>query len=362
MKDRLLYTWIAVLTIVLGALSIVECGDRAASSTGPSSAPSAAHIAPHAAAVPPSGNFSNLTATTSFTSSGTTNLWNLNVPAPSGVNTNLNYNGSTISWSAGSCPTAGYYPLNPPSQNGYVEWDGDPQNGVGASTAVSQTLYLVKLQAQTGGLISNVNAYVGTAGSTLTAAVTTAVSGSASGTGGVVRLTVGATAGISTNNIVTVAGVVGTSEANGAWLGTVVNGTHIELQGTTFVTPWTSGGTVTLSHNLAAVYAANGTFLTATGDQVSAWGSTGGVSMQLAAAPLFNAAIGTSYYLAILSNGSGTQPAFETFGSAAVANVNLAAANFRYSTAGTTNAVLPASFTPSSNSGTGAFTYWAALN
>lgn len=355
MKDRLLIIWTAILTIAVSGLTIAECRSRSTSS-------SSTKIAPHAAAVPPSGNFTNLTATTSFTSSGTTSLWGLSVPTPSGTNTNLQYSGSSLLWAAGSCPAAGYYPLNPPSQSGYVEWDGDPQNALAASTAASQTLYLVKLQAQTGGLISNVNAYVGTAGTSLTAATTTAVSGSANGTGNVVRLTVGSTAGMSTGNVVTVAGVVGTSEANGAWVGTVVNGTHIELQGTTWANAWISGGTVTLSHNLAAVYTSGGTLLTATGDQVSAWGSTGAVSMALAAAPVFTAAVGTSYYLAILSNGSGTQPAFEAFGSAPVANAGLTAANYRYSTAGTTDVVLPASFTPSGNSQAAAFSYWAALN
>ena len=360
MNSRLLYAWLATLTL---ALAVVGIRGHAAPSTG-APAPMAASSGGvlFATAAPPSGNFSNLTATTSFTSSGTTSLWGITVPAPSGTNTNLQYSGSNLTWSAGSCPAASYYPLNPPSRSGYVEWDGDPQDSQAASTAVSQTLYLVKLQAQTGGLISNVNAYVGTAGTTLTAATTTAVSGTASGTAGRVKLTVGSTAGISTNNIVTVTGVVGTIEANGAWLGTVVDGTHLELQGTTWVNAWVSGGSVVLSHNLAAVYSNTGTFLTATFDQVSAWGAPGAVAMQLAAAPVLNATVGTSYYLALLSNGSGTQPAFEAFGSAAVSNANLTAANFRYSTAGTTNTVLPATFTPSSNSVTGAFSYWIALN
>ena len=362
MRDRLLFTWIAILTIVLSALTIAECSSRSPSSVSVGSADSSGKITSHATAVPPSGNFSNLTATTSFTSSGTTSLWGKSVPAPSGTNTNLQYSGSNLLWAAGSCPASSYYPLNPPSNSGYVEWDGDPQNAQSASTAVSQTLYLVRLTPQTGGLIANVNAYVGTAGSTLTAALTTNVTGTSSGTAGRVKLAVGATAGISTNNIVTVTGVVGTIEANGAWLGTVVDGTHLELQGTTWANAWTSGGTVVLSHNLAAVYSSTGTFLTATFDQVSAWGTPGAVAMQLAAAPVLNAAVGTPYYLAILSNGSGTQPAFENFGSAAVANANLTAPNFRYSTAGTTNTVLPSSFTPSSNSVTGAFSYWVALN
>lgn len=71
------------------------------------------------------------------------------------------------------------------------------------------------------------------------------VLGAASGTGGVVRLTVNSTSQAKTGDEATVAGVVGTTEANGTFPITVVDANHIELQGTKFVNAYTSGGTVT---------------------------------------------------------------------------------------------------------------------
>lgn len=71
------------------------------------------------------------------------------------------------------------------------------------------------------------------------------VLGAAAGTGGVVRLTVNQTAQAATGDQVQVTGVTGTTEANGVFPMTVVNGTHIELQGTVFVNAYISGGIAT---------------------------------------------------------------------------------------------------------------------
>jgi len=71
------------------------------------------------------------------------------------------------------------------------------------------------------------------------------VTGAAAGAGGVVRLAVTDTSRAATNDTAIVANVGGTTEANGTWLITVVDATHIELKGTTFVHAWTSGGTAT---------------------------------------------------------------------------------------------------------------------
>lgn len=76
------------------------------------------------------------------------------------------------------------------------------------------------------------------------AAVTLAVTGSAAGTGGVVRLTVASSAALTTGQAVTVASVGGTTEANGNWICTVVDSTHVELIGSVFANAWTSGGTI----------------------------------------------------------------------------------------------------------------------
>lgn len=69
------------------------------------------------------------------------------------------------------------------------------------------------------------------------------VLGAAAGTGGVVRLTVDNTAQAKSGDQVNVAGVTGTTEANGAFVMTVVDINHIELVGTKFVNAYVSGGT-----------------------------------------------------------------------------------------------------------------------
>jgi len=71
------------------------------------------------------------------------------------------------------------------------------------------------------------------------------VLGAGAGTGGVVRLTVNLTAQAKTGDQVQVAGVLGTVEANGVFGMTVVDATHIELQGTVFVHAYVSGGVAT---------------------------------------------------------------------------------------------------------------------
>ena len=78
-----------------------------------------------------------------------------------------------------------------------------------------------------------------------TRAIIMMVTGSAAGTGGVVRLTVDETQQVSTNDTVIVSAVGGTTEANGTWPVTVIDATHIELQGSVFAHAWTSGGTAT---------------------------------------------------------------------------------------------------------------------
>ena len=61
---------------------------------------------------------------------------------------------------------------------------------------------------------------------------------------GLVRLTVGSTSGWTTGDYKTISAVGGVSAANGTWAITVVNGTTIDLQGTSFSGTYTSGGIV----------------------------------------------------------------------------------------------------------------------
>jgi len=71
-----------------------------------------------------------------------------------------------------------------------------------------------------------------------------AVTGAADNGSGEIRLTVASTAGWTTGDIKAVDGVVGTTEANGDWTITVIDGTHIDLDGSAFSNAYDSGGYV----------------------------------------------------------------------------------------------------------------------
>jgi len=70
------------------------------------------------------------------------------------------------------------------------------------------------------------------------------VSGAANNGSGLIRLTVGSTSGWSTGDSKTVRDVGGVTAANGTWDITVIDATHIDLQGSTFSGVYTSGGFV----------------------------------------------------------------------------------------------------------------------
>jgi hypothetical protein len=79
--------------------------------------------------------------------------------------------------------------------------------------------------------------------------ITEAVAGTAfttpTGTANRIRLTVTTTALYRDGDAATVTGVGGTTEANGTWPIDVVDGTHVELNGSTFVNAYTAGGVIT---------------------------------------------------------------------------------------------------------------------
>lgn len=70
------------------------------------------------------------------------------------------------------------------------------------------------------------------------------ITGAANNGAGLIRLTVSSTAGWATNDIKAISNIVGTTEANGNWKVTVVDGTHIDLQGSIFANAYVSGGVV----------------------------------------------------------------------------------------------------------------------
>lgn len=73
---------------------------------------------------------------------------------------------------------------------------------------------------------------------------TQSVIGCANNGASLVRVQVGSTTGMVTNQRITINQVTGTIEANGTWKITVIDGTHFDLQGSAFVTTYVSGGTV----------------------------------------------------------------------------------------------------------------------
>lgn len=81
-------------------------------------------------------------------------------------------------------------------------------------------------------------------GITLTTGTSEAVSGAANNGSGLIRLTTSTAHDFVTGDLVYVAGVTGTTEANGTWTATRVDGTHIDLQGSAFVNAYAAGGTI----------------------------------------------------------------------------------------------------------------------
>jgi hypothetical protein len=83
----------------------------------------------------------------------------------------------------------------------------------------------------------------------LTPQVVLSITGAAASPAGLVRLTTSplsaAPGTIATGDQVTVAGVLGTTEANGTFIYSPAGDTNTDLLGTTFVNPYVSGGTLT---------------------------------------------------------------------------------------------------------------------
>jgi hypothetical protein len=79
-------------------------------------------------------------------------------------------------------------------------------------------------------------------GSNANAALT--ITAAANNGSGLIRLTVASTSTFATGQKKIVAGVTGTTEANGRWTITVVDATHIDLQGSAFTNAYVSGGTI----------------------------------------------------------------------------------------------------------------------
>jgi hypothetical protein len=83
---------------------------------------------------------------------------------------------------------------------------------------------------------------------------TQAVTGTVSD-GGLIQLDVADTSAFTTGNIVCAKFVAGTGEANRCWTATVVSGTALDLQGSTWTNAWTAGGIVGIAYGAQAISA-----------------------------------------------------------------------------------------------------------
>ncbi len=70
------------------------------------------------------------------------------------------------------------------------------------------------------------------------------ITGAADNGATLIRITVASTATLTTGQSKTISGVVGTTEANGTWIITVIDATHFDLQGSLFANAYVSGGVV----------------------------------------------------------------------------------------------------------------------
>lgn len=70
------------------------------------------------------------------------------------------------------------------------------------------------------------------------------ISGAANNGSGLIRITMASQQTFKDGDRVVISGVGGTTEANGTWVISTVDSTHVDLQGSSFANPYTSGGSV----------------------------------------------------------------------------------------------------------------------
>lgn len=171
---------------------------------------------------------------------------------------------SNITWSGGTATVTTTGPQYIPTGNTTVEirdvQGAVEANGIWTVTRTGPTTFIFTLPSMTayssGGKMRR---YIGTdllyynptlnLSATLGSAVLTVnsanVSGAANNGSGLIRITIDVNHGLATGDVVTLASVGGTTEANGTWTITVINSTTFDLQGSAYVHSYTSGGTMT---------------------------------------------------------------------------------------------------------------------
>lgn len=128
------------------------------------------------------------------------------------------------------------------------------------------------------------------------------VTGTANNGSGLIRLTLSTTTGLSTGNTKVVSGVVGTTEANGTWVITVIDGTHVDLQGSTFANTYVSGGVIGGSVEEITL----GTGLGISGNQIVAAPAPPSVFKNLSIKVTGNTTVSVAADYVTTTNGSGS--------------------------------------------------------
>lgn len=146
------------------------------------------------------------------------------------------------------------------------------------------------------------------------------VSGAANNGSGLIRLTVASTAGMTTNDCVWVNSVGGTVEANTGgngvcWFINVVDGTHLDLLGSTFTHAYTSGGNV-LDHTTGFI-----------NDAITGTANNGSGLIRVYLNDTFNIPVGTITGVSVVGVGgtteaNGTWTINNPWGSGCVSTVN----------------------------------------
>jgi hypothetical protein len=118
--------------------------------------------------------------------------------------------------------------------------------------------------------------------------------------------------------------------------------------------------TPTSGQSAVGLYSSSGALLSGSADTGTALsGSAGAISMALSTPQNVGAGF---YWVALLGNASTAAKLTASVNGAANANVGLSAAAFRFAVNGTSQTSLPASITTSSNTATGAQTFWVGVS
>lgn len=125
-----------------------------------------------------------------------------------------------------------------------------------------------------------------------------------------------------------------------------------------------AASTLTAGQSLIAIYDASGTRLGITADQASSWSSGSAGTRAIALLAPVSLTAGRDYFVALLSVGSSTMPAWIRGGATGVGTPNIGLANtaYRFAVNGTAQTTLGSSIALTNNTGTGAFTYWIGLS